>query len=506
MDASKCLLCHKTFIPSPGTKQIYCSKTCRSSDRNKKRNKAKRKTREEMQELQDRGDVLKAEVDQAFEGNVVPKPSVVLKESTAASNWFSFCEMCEALRISSQGNQHQNERDMRNIAVAKEVRQIKDRPNNVDIVAMSEQTLDMFVFFSVVEKKHKRRYLVENLAPPLNGFLMKKHCTRLPSDFKTRIRSVCDEFLSKHVMSIDQYEVDRKDPVMEFDLRLLVKELELQISVTEAPSKRLDLARTGAMITIGMKTGARISSLCSILWKDLELIEEGPEGNFAVTFYLHMLKGEQGRVNHPVTAVCHVDDTSKPLYWLNLLSQEMWTETIFSKTGKAERTKSSETVLLHSTHKMRKFFQSIVSAVGFPDGMLSPHSLRSGFLCQAIVSAFLSNNTAVDVLLITGIAANWVPNSEKQRLYIRTALKRVLNCSALHVVAIQDNTFVQSKSAAVESANKDKVTGLDILRHFGFSAQSSQMSHDLIVTSRLNPESFHNLEPGTLKAFEEEIE
>lgn len=89
----------------------------------------------------------------------------------------------------------------------------------------------------------------------------------------------------------------------------------------------------------------------------------------------------------------------------------------------------------------REIFSDRVKNTGFPAGLFSYHSLRSGFLCSALLKAG-SQKEREAVLEHTALVAGWKVGSSSQLVYIKEAFLRQISCCSL--VAGEEKLFLQN--------------------------------------------------------------
>jgi hypothetical protein len=71
----------------------------------------------------------------------------------------------------------------------------------------------------------------------------------------------------------------------------------------------------------------------------------------------------------------------------------------------------------------REIFSDRVLNAGFPPGLFSYHSLRSGFLCSALLKAG-SQKERESILEYTAFVAGWKLGGDSQKVYIKEAFMK----------------------------------------------------------------------------------
>jgi hypothetical protein len=88
---------------------------------------------------------------------------------------------------------------------------------------------------------------------------------------------------------------------------------------------------------------------------------------------------------------------------------------------------------------MSELFKSRTQQAGFPRGMLSFHSLRSGFLCSAFLKTGTDRNLQQAILEHTAFVGGWAPAGRAQLRYMKTTAKKTIVASRLTVNDDQGN-------------------------------------------------------------------
>ena len=135
--------------------------------------------------------------------------------------------------------------------------------------------------------------------------------------------------------------------------------------------------------------------------------------------------------NHTVTLEGSI--IKSPLdvvYWLNLhLTQNHGTS--LSDISRWTDSVKDRPLWNMSTDVMRERFKVRVISAGFPAKMFSFHSLRSGFLCSALLKAGSDKNALSAVLENTAFVAGWIPNRPAQLRYVKESVKRTIVATRL---------------------------------------------------------------------------
>lgn len=240
-----------------------------------------------------------------------------------------------------------------------------------------------------------------------------------------------------------------------------------------------DRTQVLAFMTVGLHTGLRGVSLESMLWKDTRVATpvEAKPWLKQLTLLCHATKGQPVGWNKYVTIEGDVRNASgsDPIYWLTQLLRERLDDPAaeLDQTTIA-RLDGQLLAAADGTPLNRSNMSSRIAAVarfcGYPENFFSNHSLRSGFLCQALLNASKDATEEVsiaDVFLRCALAASWSVGSRHMTGYVKQAFQRCLVSSRL----------IGAGTHAMES---DEV----VANIAGVGA---------IARNRLNPVDFHGL-------------
>lgn len=84
-----------------------------------------------------------------------------------------------------------------------------------------------------------------------------------------------------------------------------------------------------------------------------------------------------------------------------------------------------------SRDSMRQLFKDRAIKAGFPEMMFGFHSLRSGFICSALIKARSDEKMVKAVLENTAFIAGWMPHHASQMRYVKTCVKKSIVCTRL---------------------------------------------------------------------------
>ena len=263
------------------------------------------------------------------------------------------------------------------------------------------------------------------------------------------------------------------EPILPFDIELLAHRY---------PCGCRDRTQVLAFMSVGLHTGLRGVSLESMLWEDTRVatpVESKPWLK-QLTLPCHATKGQPVGWNKYVTIEGDARNASgsDPVYWLTQLARERLNDPTaeLDQATIIARLEGQLLAAADGTPLNRSNMSSRIAAVarfcGYPENFFSSHSLRSGFLCQALLNASKDATEEVsiaDVFLRCALAAGWSVGSRHMTGYVRQAFQRCLVSSRL----------IGGGTHAIEEA--DEV----VANIAGLGA---------IARNRLNPVDFHGLE------------
>ena len=87
---------------------------------------------------------------------------------------------------------------------------------------------------------------------------------------------------------------------------------------------------------------------------------------------------------------------------------------------------------------MRELFKSRALSASYPPKLFTFHSLRSGFICSALLKAGTNANAVKAILENTAFIAGWVPNQAAQLRYVKECGKKTIISSRL-VMPTEEN-------------------------------------------------------------------
>ncbi|KAH7832791.1 uncharacterized protein MONOS_16905 [Monocercomonoides exilis] len=197
----------------------------------------------------------------------------------------------------------------------------------------------------------------------------------------------------------------------------------------ELESKYLE----ASLYLIGVQTGARAITLSSLKMSDIKRVIQSKETNkLLVTLCYNRTKGSS-HWNHHVTIEGEEESRSDDdaVYWFSLHLKKSVGVRLSEWMTKKEEVDGERPVWPISTDVMRERFKQRAENAGYPRNLFSFHSLRSGFICSALIKSGKNEDSKKAVLEKTALIAGWVPYRLAQMTYIKNVARRAIVSSRL---------------------------------------------------------------------------
>ena len=212
-------------------------------------------------------------------------------------------------------------------------------------------------------------------------------------------------------------------------------------------------ALDASLFIFSVSTGARAISCTSIRLRDIEaIVPDTSSHSTLITINIPVGKG-QPNWNHKVTLEGSFQKT-KLLNFIYYLDKHLQNSFHFSLT-EFQKLSLPDTVLNSSLwglskDSMRHHLKVRAEAAGYPSKMIGFHSLRSGMLCSALLSAGSDPEERRAVFETTAIIAGWIPNSPAQLRYVKQPMARTIICS--HVTGIKFSSS-SNTTVSIDASN-----------------------------------------------------
>ena len=201
-------------------------------------------------------------------------------------------------------------------------------------------------------------------------------------------------------------------------------------SYSEKPSE-------ASLFIFSVSTGCRAISVYNVLLENITGVLISDEKVF-INVVINVTKGRRDW-GHTVTVEGKTTNASPTniFYWLNahLIKTHSLSLNSFPWDLTPEQAKTH--LWPYTTETMRTRLKEAAYKAGYPRDLFCFHSLRSGFICSALIRNGLSNNHR-GVFEHTGIIADWKINGRAQLRYIKNVAKRTLCASRLVATSSDD--------------------------------------------------------------------
>ena len=207
-----------------------------------------------------------------------------------------------------------------------------------------------------------------------------------------------------------------KAPALLFDVAKVVSEI---------PQGRFDKTAEASLFLFAVSVGARACTCEAICLGDIMAVVHVPrERTTMVVLQLRVTKGNKAW-DQKVTIEGRLETPSDldPVYWLNRMLKDrhgLHLSTFNNwELGVEDEAKS---MWGWSKDAMREHFKKACVNAGYPRLLLSFHSLRSGFICTALLKANSDGiRDRLAILETTGFVAGWLVGGRAQLRYVKTA-------------------------------------------------------------------------------------
>ena len=197
------------------------------------------------------------------------------------------------------------------------------------------------------------------------------------------------------------------------------------------PTKALE----ASLWLLSVQTGARAITCSNIRVSDIYRVIYSPSSDLLlVQIRLRVNKGnpnwDQIITLEGDPSVLSSDDA---VYWLNEHLKKQFTLDLNDFTTWKDNGSATEDALLWdmSTDAMNRRFKDRAFLAGYPDCLLTFHSLRSGFICTALLNAGSNENAVQAVLEKTAFIAGWVPRGPAQMRYVKASSRQTIVTSRM---------------------------------------------------------------------------
>lgn len=177
--------------------------------------------------------------------------------------------------------------------------------------------------------------------------------------------------------------------------------------------------------------GARAISCDGILLKDISYVSTKQEDNkllYTIDITIQVTKGNT-KFKHPVKFRGYLEgDPTDPIYWLNkhLLKEFGLSLSNYHQWKFLNTYQQNKNVKLWymNADAMREALKQSAFKAGYDKELFCFHSLRSGFICTALMKSCIDKSNVVNVIEATAYVAGWDHTKKTQQLYVKRACKK----------------------------------------------------------------------------------
>ena len=187
-------------------------------------------------------------------------------------------------------------------------------------------------------------------------------------------------------------------------------------------------AEEASILLWAVSTGARAVTCTNVLLQDVKRAFLLPNGLWAVSVAYTCTKGNS-HWDQVVTLEGNLSKESPqdPVFWLQQHLQHKWALSLSDHAKWNLSKELQEEKLWHwNAVAMSAMFKERAQLAGFPEGLLSFHSLRAGFICSALIKAGSDADAQAAVLENTAFVAGWVPHGKAQLRYVQTSVRATI--------------------------------------------------------------------------------
>lgn len=249
---------------------------------------------------------------------------------------------------------------------------------------------------------------------------------------------------------------DGKDPAFYSDVIRIIDHM---------PSVYCDKAREAAAYLLSLYTGARAITISSMTLSDIVRVvkSEGKE-NLLIQMRFNVTKGNRNW-GHVVTlsGSPKEEKTENVVYWLEKYLNDVKKVSLVQRESWDIKGREKESLFLLSPDCLRERFKRAAAFTGYPPLLLAYHSLRSGFLCSALIEAWDDEDKKKAVLENTAIVAGWAPLQRAQMRYVKDCAKRTIVANRLVTKETESPPVLMEEPLDAEFTEQPKTKVLPVI-------------------------------------------
>jgi len=210
---------------------------------------------------------------------------------------------------------------------------------------------------------------------------------------------------------------------------------------------------------VAVSTGARAITIENVLIKHITNVTKSATSSISFVQLKFMVTKGNYHWNHVVCLEGDLDDTSSTnaVYFLNqhLIAKFNLNLKCF-QSWNIDSQLGNRKIWKWNVDTLRETFKIRAIMAGFPRLLLAFHSLRSGFICSALIKANLSGANTAGILENTGFVAGWTNNSKAQLNYVRKSAIATISATRLIGAHSPSNVVAEELTTSVGFHNLKK--------------------------------------------------
>ncbi|KAH7817009.1 uncharacterized protein MONOS_13223 [Monocercomonoides exilis] len=221
-----------------------------------------------------------------------------------------------------------------------------------------------------------------------------------------------------------------KQPLVTFDMSYLIDSI---------PDYFADKASEASLFLFSLHTGARAVTCGGVRLCDIRKVIIQDDDSIFVKIRLMRNKGNVNW-NHVITLENQKADNKSldAVYWLRQHIQSQFNMDLFEPSLWPVEEKDERVLWKWDTENMRTRLKQRLEMAGFPPALFGFHSLRSGFLCSAVIKAGSDIKQRQAVLETCAFVAGWIPFSHAEMVYVKKACVQTIIASRV-IMLNKDN-------------------------------------------------------------------
>ncbi|MGH6876831.1 MAG: hypothetical protein ACREHV_05545, partial [Rhizomicrobium sp.] len=286
-----------------------------------------------------------------------------------------------------------------------------------------------FIRFLGMEAKYNFKTIEDVVVPSLKRMQIQKTGISVPTIISDAMSQALKDVKYSSDINTESHE---KEPAIVPDVKRIIESM---------PDGHPAKAAESCLWLFALSTGARAITCSNVKISDLFKVSPSSKpGDVIIMCRLRVTKGN-ANWNQEVALEGNPDRCSplNVVYWLelHLKSYGLSINTLHTWSARGLDKK----LWVWTTGSMRERFKSRAVLAGFPPNLFGFHSLRSGFICSALLKAGSNQDLVQGILERTAIVGGWKAQQSAQMGYVKACAKRTIIASRL-VLPLEENASV----------------------------------------------------------------